>query len=626
MKFLHLELRYFKIIFFIYFLFEPRLQAVGSWNFCDKFQLKCSGTVVEELIATKNLNVLNACIAEDSVGYILTTIDYCFRADCGDIKIPRLSFYTDLRFRYAWGSAVDTKTLDSSRLFVDSIKTITGSSFNKHLLWMREGWMKMVFGSDPENHQHFVQVGLIPFQIGRGLSLGDAYDVLGFLGFTAGFGIDQYAPAVLLSANPCGKNILNAYVALIDSRQSSLDENFEIIRSSEIGSCKYRGVSHKSFIFALNSKIYFDNTEKHQKTIIEPYLMNVYVPDKNLEFTNDIDANLSTLGLCVEVEYKKMNWGFECARNLGDAFVKPWDRNRIEIVKQSNGQVAEKYSKIYDKSPLDSTAELVYVTDVNQAYVNSSEKNVSENGKQIGPNLFNALSRFRPEQTLILGGFFFVGDVAYDYIPKVLKGGIGVGYFSGFGNTCLDLNHVSSEANSHQSFTGFIPVQSQYVGKRIKHLVMFNQGIARYTIATSPPTIDTQNITPSINTDSIDSTTNISFIGTRLAWNVKKFAEHQLLLAPNVIGYWSPETPRLIIPATATTPAIEINVANYLGTELNLEFSVEVIKNLKFSGYAGMLIPGSYYKSIQGTIVKKFNLPIGDNIAWICDMAFSYTF
>ena len=626
MKSFFLITPYLKAIFFVLFLFNLPLRAAGSWNFNDKFRMQCTGTVVEENIMAQNLNILNSAISEDVVDYLLTTLDYFISASYGNIKTPRVNFYTDIRFRYVWGSTAETKNLDGSLTVADATSTILGSKYNRHLLWMREGWMKMIIGSEPEKHQHFVQVGLIPFAIGRGLSLGDAYDASGFLGFTPGFSIEQYAPAVLLSANPSGKNEINAYVALTENRQNSLSEIFENVRSSEIGSCSLQGVSQKSFILALEGKAFFDNPAKNQKIMFEPYLIATCSPDKNLEFLRDIDADLSTFGVCVEAEFGKLNCGFECAQNFGNAFIKPWDRNKIQIVKQDDGQLAEQYTKIYDKSPLDPTAELVYVTSTNQGYVDASDKSVTENGEQIGPNLFNALSRFRPAEDWDLRGYFFIADAAYDYIPKVLTGGIGAGYFSGYANQCPDLNHVSTERLLHESYTGFIPVQSQYAGKRIRHLVMFNQGVARYTIATPPPTIDTENVTRSLNTDSIDSTTNIAFIGMRLAWDVQHLKTYKLLLAPNIIGYWSPETPRLKILATNTAPEHLIDVQNYLGTEVNLEFSWQIMPELKLSGYAGMLIPGSYYKSIAGTIVQQFSLPICHSLAYICDIALSYSF
>ena len=258
MKFLMKQADFFRFFFIVIFFNFSNYIFCGSWNFNDMFRLKCHGVCVEEYYNGANINVLNTDVGDDEIFYILSTTDFYFFADYGDVKTPRLSFYTDLRFRYSWGSSAETANFGRSVNIVDSQHSIQPSRFNKHLLWMREGWVKMEIGSDPVNYDHYVQIGLIPFQIGRGISLGAAYDAPGFLGFNAGFAIDEYAPAVLLSIHPVPLTIVNAYVALIDNPQGSIDQNIEIIRASDTSAgCKMRGVSEKFFIVSLNSKSFF---------------------------------------------------------------------------------------------------------------------------------------------------------------------------------------------------------------------------------------------------------------------------------------------------------------------------------------------------------------------------------
>ncbi len=591
------------------------------------FRLKCHGVCVEEYYNGANINVLNTDVGDDEIFYILSTTDFYFFADYGDVKTPRLSFYTDLRFRYSWGSSAETANFGRSVNIVDSQHSIQPSRFNKHLLWMREGWVKMEIGSDPVNYDHYVQIGLIPFQIGRGISLGAAYDAPGFLGFNAGFAIDEYAPAVLLSIHPVPLTIVNAYVALIDNPQGSIDQNIEIIRASDTSAgCKMRGVSEKFFIVSLNSKSFFQDAEKKKTLIVEPYLMHLYAPDRNLEFSHDITSDLSTAGIAVEAEFGKISWGFECARNFGDSYIKPWDRNQITLVRNDDGEIVEQYTKIYDKSPLDPTAVLVDVTTVNQGYVDASPKTSLENGKEIGPNLFNGLTRFRPAEKFELSGYFFVGDVSYEYVKNFLTGALGVGYFSGYPHERTDLNHANLEALLHQNYTGFAPVQSQYSGTRIRNLIMFNQGIARYTVAAPEDSNPLENSTQPLVTDTLDSTTNIAFIGARLGWHVQAWKDHELLIAPNIIGYWSPEVPKIANPDTAKNTAPFLEIGDYLGTELNVEVSMNIVKNLTLSGYAGVLLPGSYYHSLKGTYLKEHKAQIGDSPVYICDIAISYVF
>jgi hypothetical protein len=627
MKFLRLLSDFFRSIFVAYFFYFSNLVALGTWNFDENFRLKLHGVSVEEFYNSVNTNLLNSVVENDEISYILATIDYYFNADYGDIKNPRLSFYTDLRFRYLWGSSAETALFSNTLNFVDSVQSIRGTKLNRHLLWMREGWVKMRFGSDAMPQNNFVQIGLIQYQLGRGLSLGAAYDAPGFLGFNAGFAIDEYAPAVLLSLNPAGKTTVEVYCALIDNQQTSLSEIYEPIRASEIGAgCARRGVSEKFYIIALDNKMYFEDEKLKKKIIVEPYIMYLYAPDRNLEFAHDITSDLSTVGLTVEAEYGKISWGFECARNFGESYIKPWDRNQVTFVRNADGEIVEQYSKIYDKNPLDPTAQLVDATTINAYYVNASPKTSLENGKQIGPDLYNGLTRFRPAEKFELSGYFFVGDVAYEYVPDFLTGAFGVGYFSGYPHERIDLNHANLDGLLHQDYTGFAPVQSQYSGIRIRNLIMFNQGIARYTVAAPVSSNPLENSTQPLVTDTLDSTTNIAFVGTRLGWKVTSWKNHDMLIAPNIIGYWSPEVPKIANTSTEKNAPPFLEIGNYLGTEFNVELSMDIIQNLKLSGYAGMLLPGSYYHSLKGTYLREHGAKIGDSPVYICDIAISYVF
>lgn len=627
MKFLRSLSDVFRSIFVAYFFYFSNLVALGTWNFDENFRLKLHGVSVEEFYNSANTNLLNSAVENDEIAYILATIDYYFNADYGDIKNSRLSFYTDLRFRYSWGSSAETALFSNTLNFVDSVQSVKGTKLNRHLLWMREGWVKMRFGSDAMPQNNFVQIGLIQYQLGRGLSLGAAYDAPGFLGFNAGFAIDEYAPAVLLSLNPAGKTTVEVYCALIDNQQTSLSEIYEPIRASEIGAgCARRGVSEKFYIIALDNKMYFEDEKLKKKIIVEPYIMHLYAPDRNLEFAHDITSDLSTVGLTVEAEYGKISWGFECARNFGESYIKPWDRNQVTFVRNADGEIVEQYTKIYDKNPLDPTAQLVDATTINAYYVNGSPKTSLENGKEIGPNLYNGLTRFRPEEKFNLTGYFFVGDVAYEYVRDFLTGGLGVGYFSGYPHQRTDLNHANLDGILHQDYTGFAPVQSQYSGTRIRNLIMFNQGISRYTVGAPESSNPLENSTQPLVTDTLDSTTNIAFIGTRLAWHVQAWKDHKLLIAPNLIGYWSPEVPKIANPHPTKHSSKFLEIGDYLGTEINVELSMDIIHNLKLSGYAGMLLPGSYYHSLKGTYLKEHKAKIGDSTVFICDIALSYVF
>jgi hypothetical protein len=628
MKFLHTTLSIFNRFFLISFLFSLSLQAAGAWDFSDNFHLKGSGQITKEAFISTNINLLNSRIMADDISYVLSTLDYYLSADYGQVKNPRLSFYSDFRFRYLWGSCASAEFENGEFYFTDGLFKPNNNCLLRHVVWMRESWVKVMFGGDIEKHKHCLQMGLIPFEIGRGISLGSAYDVAGFLGFTPTYSINQYAPALLLKTNLTPKTFFNVYAALLEVECNDKDKRAcGLPYPAELNTFDPCFFTRKSFAVIVQQKTCFENNKK-TKTILEPYLMYLSAPDKSFEAPGDVDAQLVTFGFAVEVEQQKINWGFECACNLGGVFIKPWDRNKINIIKQSDGVIAEQYTKIYDKNQLDTTAKLVEVTSENKAYVDASAREPQENGKQIGPNLFNAYNRFRPAQNVNMSGYFYIADAEYDCIAKVLQIDLGVGYFSGDSSKLQDANKMSSFECLNQSFSGFVPIQSIYSGKRIRHMVMFNQGIPRFIVQNAEVELGgvAVNPTPSIMANNINTTTNISFLGTRAAWNIERLKKYSVLFAPNIIAYWSPETFYVKHLATKNRKAYTSLVQNYLGTEVNFEFSSLLTPDLKLAGYAGVLFPGSYYKDLIGTIVKQYELPMANNVAFVCDIALSYTF
>ena len=82
----------------------------------------------------------------------------------------------------------------------------------------------------------------------------------------------------------------------------------------------------------------------------------------------------------------------------------------------------------------------------------------------------------------------------------------------------------------NQMYNGFIPLQSIYSGKRIRHFVMLNQGVPRYTIQ-SPQANFNINSNKPLTLDTLNATTNLIFAGTRVAFTPDKFKNNKVLFA-----------------------------------------------------------------------------------------------
>lgn len=604
----------------------------------DKVQFKMENLTIDiggkhlnEAYFSNNLSFLNAGSPIDSISYVRTTFDFFSTFSQGNYENPRIVFYDTLRFRFKWGSNTDIRNEDGFITLGNSRLGVGGTATNKHLLWMRESWIKIMLGSLDE-HQNFVQIGLIPYEVGRGISFGKAYEAIGFLGFNPGSSIDQYAPAVLFSFNPIvDRFVVDAYVALVENRQTSLRENNESIRKNELdNACDIRGVGRQSFITVLRNETCVYRRDK-ESVMFEPYFVHQHAPDQDLEFTNDVDTFLSTAGIAIESVGNRFSWGIEGARNFGEVDIKAWDRNYSKVVKDNDGFLEEQFTKVYTQNPATTKKpQAATNTKAIAALLAGSPKDRSMNGKLVGTvggqDIYNAFDRFRPEQRRSLEGFFFVADAAYDCIPKILNWAIGVGYASGYIDQQRDNNKATTEELLNEQYTGFLPLQSVYSGKRLRHLVIFNQGVPRFNVKYPNADLSQVNNTVVLQTDTVNEMTNIAFLGTRFDWNVKSFKKYRLNLAQNIISYWAPVTAHFVTSDPGATLITSEESSNFLGTEFTTEFSAWFYDKIKLAGYFGVLFPGQHYKDMAGTVIAKFNQKTGSDIAYVGNFGVAYLF
>lgn len=598
--------------------------------------LDMGGRCVQEAFFSHNMATLNQQNWADCSFYLRTTADYFFSMAYGKYEDPRIMFYDAIRFRFKWGGATETKNENSAVRVADVEQSVKGTPINKHVLWMREGWLKVKLGESDLNN--YFQLGLVPYQVGRGISLGSAYEAQGFLGFVPGWSIDQYAPGVLLSFNPIKERlIIDGYIALTENKQTGVDSNSERIRANQIDGAPSRGLGRQSFITALRADVLVFQKDK-KKINIEPYIVIQHAPDQDLEFTNDINSDLGTAGLAVEGTYNRFSWGFDGAVNFGEFDIPAWDRNEIKIVKDSvSANLIEQYTKVYSDDPsLVTKPTAAAVTKAISDLVKAAPKGTEFNGKKIGEvpsstgedliSIYNGFDRFRPEQRKILRGYFAVADCSYDVIPKDLVVSFGAGYASGEIDKQKDTNKMSSDCLMNEKFTGFLPLQSVYQGKRLRHLVIFNLGVPRFASENPAADLMGKNVTGVIQSSTINEMTNIAFVGGRLDWKPSILKKYKFNFAFNLIPYWQPQVPLYVATDTDSGKKELCPASHFLGTEITPELSAVFYNKLKFYTYFGVLIPGQLYKDMCGTPIGKEKLPSGSDIAYVGNVGLTYLF
>lgn len=613
---------------FFVIILATNVSEVSASKNSDKIQFKTENTVIdfggkatEETYFANNLTLLNKSIAQDSTFMLRTTMDYFASINYNE----RIMCYNAMRFRFRWGTDADTRSANSNVKIADTTLTVPGTTTNKHLVWLRESWLKIQLGSFKDLN-NFIQIGLIPFQVGRGISLGAAFDAQGFITFIPGSAINQYAPSMLLSLNPIADRLtFDIYGALARNHQGSLSSNLANVRQGLLDGCSQRGVGMSSYIVALRADVLAYKKGEH-KVNVEPYLVHKTDPDITIEFANDANNNISTAGMSVEGVFNKFNWGMEGACNFGLLSISPWDRNRTMLAKDDNGFIVEEYTKIYTQDPaiIPNPDSALVTADIAQ-FLKTIPQTTAYNGKYLGTvdgtPLYQAFSRIRPAQAFHFSGFFFTSDATYIVLPKTLELSLSVGYASGYSDCQDDANTDTAAQLMNKNFTGFVPMQSVYYGKRVRHLIAFADGLPRFSVHNPDLDDSKYNILKLQTPGLVNIFTNIAFIGGRIEWNPYWGKSHNLNFSPNIIAYWAPEETQ--------KPGVKDGfhaADNALGIELNTEFSMYFYKKLKLSGYFGVFVPGQHYKDLCGTIVPQYNLPTGADAGYAGNVNISYVF
>lgn len=583
-------------------------------------EVSLSGKAAQEAVYSKGMHYLNKDIKSDAVSEMKATIDATGKvAYAPEEGNPRLQADAGIRLRYILGGEAKVKTNSSTTTVAGASVSLPSATIPYNLMWLRSASLQIALGSDKKINERYVKVGLFPFQVGRGIALGGAYEAGGFLAYGSRFSVDEFAPGFLLHTDFFHDSLeLDAYFAMLDNPHTSVSKNESKIRTNDLSSDLHgdttRGTAKRKWAVA-GSLHWKPLKEDNHNLDINPYVVYHHAPDQAVEFTADADSNMLTAGLAMDFEYDRFSYGFETAINKGESLIKPWDRNEIELY--SNDAVATaRYTKVYTDNTFTTQAD---VTTANATLVADGSKGFEYNSTQIGAGPWNGPDRFRPEQKKKYGGWFFVADAAYECIKDRLTVAMDAGYVSGDLDKYDDVSAMTEEQRLNQKFTGFVPLQSIYSGKRVNHLVMLNEGVPRMTV--DNPTKDLTALYTSskvIGTDTVVNTfTNLMYIGGSVEWKPCFAQDHDLAIKPTVIHYWMPSSPMLANGKEASSS---------LGTAISIEAEAHAWKNLNVEGYFGVMLPGRQYEQLKADEVEISGHKIGNDIAYIVNLGLCYKF
>lgn len=613
----------------------------------NDFEYFLSNTLKPETYYGKNISLLNNDNTLDRIYYSRHTLDTTF-----DVLYGKQSYgdvvgecFVQFRNKATWGnSGTNAVTEDADTKTLETVARPHKHNFPRHIFWIRQLFLDFDLGQAlglPFKNKHSLKLGAFPFQLGRGIALGDAYAIgQEALGFYSASAVDQYAFGLLFSGDLVADVLAyNLYTAILNNKSGTLSDTGAKILGQEFGrlTTPARGFGKINFVvagrFLWNV---FDNNHLGRLTV-EPYAMFNSDPEQKVEFFADASSKLGSIGMASEFYGDKVEFGFDYAFNFGRQKVKGWDRNQIEQ-RNRNGQVVLVNTHVTTDTtvqvggaPTTVTENLPYVLGSDaQAFVDKAFRDESRNGKEIGTvasagylpgnqfTLKNANNRFRNPNTNKFEGWMFVADAAYMMLDRDLQLAVTVGVASGDDNPNLE--------TKDGEYSGFIGLQELYSGKRVRSVFLFG-GAGKLNQRLSTPTAD-QVQAPSPFAQTVSGFTNLVFFGSSLKWTPHKWKKY-FEFNPNIITFFQ-EKP---IGRART----------YLGTEIGLFVYYNLLKNMKLSFVSSIFFPGTHYKDRMGvpltleqqetldepdtTGFEQDRIPnLGNDIAYTFNIGLTYSF
>jgi hypothetical protein len=578
----------------------PITKAISVKDVGDIFDLDITGMLKPESVFANNANYINGDELDRTIK-IQNTFDLGLRA------VPKaggVEFYMGARNRLAAGDpTAASSTSQVATKVVDAFQAPHSHASGKNFLWVRELWMRWDIGkvfNIPTDSNQTITIGIFPFQVGRGISLGDVYaagpELLGFYSETY---VDQYAFGLLFSGDVWSDWVTYAlYFGLLKNKSGNVKEVNEKIYASryEYQDRPQRGFGDINYVIANYFNIYAYRDDVYGSVRLQPYWVFNQDNGQVIEFPNDAQSVLGTIGLEGEYLSKYFEFGFEMAFNAGKQIRFGWDRNIIKLIDNA-GNIAEVNSHVVTALSDGQNVPFVSAKDPAQKAIYAVPQTECSNSQQIpgdftqigyldNPSgmIFNAKDRFSDPYDTILKGWMLLADASFWIMPGDLRLSLTAGAASGGVNP----HHNTEDGN----YDGFVPLQEAYSGKRVKFA--FPTSKIQRPVG-NPIYEDSDNKL----TKTTSGFTNIVFMGAGVAWTPSDW-ENAFKLNPNIIAYWNEKSVPLLVPFDNTSEGCLPQASNFLGVELNLYLDYNVVKNLKLFVVTSFFIPGTFFSDIEG--------------------------
>jgi hypothetical protein len=626
------------------------------------------------LLNNKNSNGPNGLHIDE--GYLTRhTIDLTFDMLYGKNKYgyDAVEFYFTMRNKGDWGNPASLGPTSAQTIKFGDIVGFDHRHFlGKHFFWIREIWFKVclnaIFDLNLET-RHYMTWGAFPFQLGRGIALGDAFLANpGLLGFYSENVVDQYAFGWRLSGE-LEENVLSydLYAAMLKNDSLNIVTNAQRVREQWLSDCgveeskgpgiqfdqgttkptqdgrknPYRQFGDIDYILAARLLWTLFRHPTWGVITFEPYILFNSEPQQTIEVESDANSKLGTVGFATEWQGGRLQGGFDTAFNFGRQQVVSLDRNTIVLRTESDATFAQGYTHVVTEEPTSANPDptKALATSDNKNIVNLAPRQVNLNGQNLTVNgqntpLWNSLNRFRQGYENKYKGWMFVADAGYWYCPTefMIAGTVGIASGDENPNESFD---PSESFEKDGDYKGFIGLQEIYSGRLVESV--FVLGVRKLP---RPLSIPEESARSNRFASTINEFTNLVYGGVGLHWKPAN-SKRKLYLRPNVLFFGLETATKKFDFDTGKT--IDEPASKFLGTEVNLILNLEWIPDFRWFFVGAVFVPGQHYCDIFGKPISReqqafFDLRdktgfsneaiplLGADPAWFMNFGFQYNF
>ena len=477
-------------------------------------------------------------------------------------------------------------------------------------MWLRE--LALTINPQEENHSFF-KIGLFPYKLGNGLTLGNAYVLQAPIpGQFIYEQIDQFRPGILCSLTH-HHNQLSAdlYLGINAAQNNAFSKTASFINFQNLEvPFKERSSGKGNFLVVAQCFITPEVTQK--KLTVNPYLLFNHNGVQQVEFPEDATSKLFSLGISGIYQSTFVRFNVECAKNFGHQHVKKWDRNQLI---QTNGltntqlfyasntalTLANVTLNDFTLSPL-----VIRPSTIAQSYGNGTNFLYSIEPKSTF--IFkNSYDRYRNGYDNTYTGWMLYADILLT--EKYVSWGVAGGCASGGQNPNDSYEKIMltrltpgiTYLDYNKKYHGFVGIEQLFEGKSINPL-FFGQAQKFNAQLTS--------LSEEINQVTSINFTNQGFLGTTFRFE-KIVEQKKISLSGTIATYFQLTALKKGIGASLWQEQsidfteqmradMDTLLSKALGTELNASFDFIPFPDFTFSVLGALFIPGSYYKSITG--------------------------